>query len=364
MEKKTPQKILIVDDEEKNRKLLGIMLHSYGYAFRCAANGVEALAMAKEYAPDLIFLDIMMPDIDGYAVCRQLKADQATSEIPVVMVTALTDQDSRLKGLEAGASDFLCKPFDKNELLLRAKNLLQVKTFSDFLKQHNELLESEVSARTAQLRESREQLQESYHDTVIRLTIASEFKDEDTATHISRVGLYCGLLARALGWSEEQQEIITYAAPMHDIGKIGIPSEILLKRGKLNNEEFALMKTHALIGGKILAGSTSHYIQMGEQIALTHHERWDGKGYPRGLKGEEIPMPGRIMNIADQYDALRSARPYKPAFDHDKACTILIEGDGRTMPDHFDPRVHEAFQDMHREFQDIYENRQRSTSQV
>lgn len=355
MEKKGPHTILVVDDEEKNRKILGIILENYGYAIHYAVDGPEALAMVKESAPDLIFLDIMMPHMDGYAVCRHLKADRETSEIPVVMVTALTDRDSRLKGLEAGASDFLTKPIDKNELMLRAKNLLQVKEFSDFLKQHNELLEREVLSRTAQLRQSKEQLEESYHDTVIRLTIASEFKDEETASHISRVGRYCALLARELGWTTEEQEVIASAAPMHDIGKIGIPSEILLKRGKLNNEEYALMKNHAAIGGKILAGSTSHYIKLGEQIALTHHERWDGKGYPHGLKGNDIPLAGRIMNISDQYDALRSVRPYKPAFDHDVTCKILIEGDGRTMPDHFDPRIHAAFRKLHREFEAIYE---------
>ncbi|MDP2106383.1 MAG: HD domain-containing phosphohydrolase, partial [Desulfobulbaceae bacterium] len=149
-------------------------------------------------------------------------------------------------------------------------------------------------------------------------------------------------------------EVISYAAPMHDIGKIGIPSDILLKRGKLNNEEFALMKNHTLIGGSILTGSTSQYIIMGEQIALSHHERWDGHGYPHGLRGEEIPQAARLMNIADQYDALRSSRPYKPAFDHETTCKILIKGDGRTMPDHFDPRIHEAFRDLHHEFAAIY----------
>ena len=351
-------KILIVDDEEKNRKVLGVMLAHYGYDCATAVDGAEALAKAKEYDPDLIFLDIMMPEMDGYAACRELKGDKATCEIPVVMVTALTDRGSRLKGLEAGASDFLTKPIDKNELLLRTKNLLKVKDFSDFLKAHNELLEKEVTARTAQLWQSRQQLEASYHDTVLRLTAASEFKDEDTATHIKRVGLYCARLAAALGWPPEKVDIITNAAPMHDIGKIGIPSEILLKRGKLNNEEFALMKNHTLIGGQILAGSSSKYIIMGEQVAMTHHERWDGNGYPNKLAGEEIPVAGRLMNIADQYDALRSARPYKPAFDHQTTCKILIEGDGRTMPGHFDPQIHQAFCDLRQEFAGIYESTQ------
>lgn len=349
-------KILVVDDEEKNRKILDVILRHHGYQTVMARNGVEALALCKTFAPDLILLDVMMPEMDGYTVCRELKAEKATSDIPVVMVTALSDRDSRLKGLESGAGDFLSKPIDKTELLLRCRNLLQVKEFSDFLKDHNILLEKEVAARTEQLLQSREQLKESYHDTVLRLTVAAEFKNEDTATHIKRVGIYCARLAKALGWPEEDQEIISYAAPMHDIGKIGVPSDILLKRGKLNNEEFALMKNHTLIGGRILAGSVSQYIIMGEQIALTHHERWDGHGYPRGLKGDEIPLTGRIMNIADQYDALRSSRPYKPAFDHDTTCKILIEGDGRTMPGHFDPRVHEAFRDLRHDFAEIYEN--------
>jgi putative two-component system response regulator len=340
--------ILVVDDELKNCKLLEAMLRPEGYLTLTAANGEEALASIAEQAPDLILLDIMMPGMDGYQVASTLKADPATANIPIIMVTALDDAKARLAGLDAGAEDFLSKPVDRAELWLRVRNLLRLKALSDLLEEHGVLLEQQVRERTADLKQS-------YIETILTMTRAAEYKDEDTGAHVQRISYYSRDLARMLDLDEVFVEEIFLASPMHDVGKIGIPDHILLKPGGFLPDEWEIMKTHAAIGAKILGNSKSPHLMMGAMSALNHHERWDGGGYPNGKRGEDIPLAARIMNICDIYDALRSKRPYKPAFDHQKAMDIITRGDGRTQPSHFDPAILAVFEKNHEAFRETFE---------
>lgn len=344
----TQKTILIVDDEERNLRLLRAMVEAEGYAVQTLNSGQPVLAHVLEHSPDLILLDVMMPGLNGYQVARMLKSHPQARVVPIVMVTALDDHASRLTGLEAGAADFLTKPIDRTELHMRLRNHLRLKEFNDFLTHHNKILDAQVRQRT-------EQLVASYQETIQVLTRAAAYKDEETGAHVTRIGLYTVALSRAMGMDPQFCDLILYASPMHDIGKIAIPDAILNKPGSFNPDEWEIMKTHAALGAELLAGSGSPYLAMGGEIAAGHHERWDGSGYPLGLAGNAIPVSARIMNICDQYDALRSQRPYKPALDHDRTMDIITRGDGRTQPQHFSPEVLATFTTCANQFRDIYD---------
>lgn len=333
--------ILVVDDTPENIDILDEILGK-DYIIKAALSGEKALKIAgAETPPDLILLDIMMPFMDGYEVCRRLKASDATKKIPVIFITTKGEVADEEKGFKIGALDYITKPVSPPIVQARVRTHMNLYV-------HQENLEELVARRTRQLREG-------YIDTIHRLTLASEYKDAETGAHIKRIGYYTKDIAERMGLGNEFTESILYASPMHDIGKVAIPDSIMLKPGSLDNEEWEVMKTHTTIGAKILEGSDSPFLQMAVDIAHFHHERWDGKGYPNGLRGEEIPLAARIMNITDQYDALRSKRPYKPPFDQEKTVSILTKGDGRTMPEHFDPDVLTAFQKAADTFAEIFE---------
>lgn len=341
-------RVLIADDEEKNRKLLEFILSAEGYKVVSAENGTQAIDLAAKQRPDLIILDVMMPGLDGFETAKRIKLDAALKMIPIIFITVLDDRASRLRGLEAGAEEFLNKPIDRAELIIRTRNLIKLKAYHDLLNNHNEILQTKVE-------EQKQRLQSSYLEAVFKLVKAAEYKDEETGAHVQRISIYCAELAAALGLNGEFIDQIKVAAPMHDVGKIGIPDRILLKEGPFADDEWAIMKSHSRKGYDLLSGSASPYLQMGAEIALGHHERWDGSGYPGGLKGDAIPLSARIMNLCDQYDALRSKRPYKPAISHDEVCDILFKGDGRTQPEHFDPAVLNAFASRRDIFRDIFD---------
>ncbi len=331
---------MIADDDNFNQQLIKTFLVPVAVEILTANNGTECIRIAEESSPDVILLDIMMPDVDGYQVVSHLKKGRQTMMIPIVMVTSLTDTPARIKALEAGADDFLSKPVDQLELQVRVRSLLKAKSYHDAMINHQKLLETEIAQKTAELLKSYHEIKTAHLDTIYRLARAAEYRDENTGGHIQRIGSFTAIIARALGLSEAEVECITYAAPLHDIGKIGIPDSILLKAGKLNAQEWEIMKKHTLNGATILEGSSSHYIQMAQVIALSHHEKWDGSGYPLGLKGENIPLPGRITMIADVFDALRSARPYKKAYSFEHSLKIIQE-----CRKNFDPDVFKAFFD-------------------
>jgi len=326
--------ILVVDDQEMNVRLLEKILQHAGYKnITCISDSREVANLYQENDYDLVLLDIRMPHLDGFDVMEQLNEIEKESYVPVLVLTAQNDQETRLHALELGAKDFLTKPFDQTEVLLRINNLLEVRLLHQQQRNLNKVLDERVNERTRELNETR-------LEVIRRLGRAAEFRDNETGYHIIRMSKYSQIIAYNHGLSEQEAELILNASPMHDIGKIGIPDSILLKPGKLDKEEWAIMQTHSAIGADILSGHDSELMNMAREIAMNHHEKFDGSGYPQGLKGEEIPITARIVAISDVFDALTSVRPYKKAWPVEEALAEIRNCAGN----HFDPELVSTFE--------------------
>jgi putative two-component system response regulator len=348
-------KILIVDDEPINVKVCQKYLHELGYK-KCIGltDSTRTIAVILEERPDVIILDVMMPIVSGVDVLKLIRRHDELAHLPVLILTASADRTTKLTVLNLGATDFLTKPIDPSEMAPRVRNVLSVKRYHDSLRNHAQALEEAVRQRTAELESSR-------MDVIHCLAKAVEYRDDHTGRHVERVGRYSGMIARTLGMDPTTSSMIELASQLHDVGKIGVPDDILLKPGRLTPEEYERMQKHTLFGRKIveqmsereweklrqhvqigcriLDAPRSPLLTMASRIALTHHERWDGSGYPLGLAGEDIPIEGRITAVADVFDALSSVRPYKPSYPIDKCFNILRSESGT----HFDPKVIEAF---------------------
>jgi len=339
------KRILVVDDELINRKVLEGLLKSYGLDCVTAESGPLALELIDS-SIDLVLLDIMMPGMDGFAVAKAIRKVSEFADLPIVMVTALSAKEDRLKAVEAGANDFVAKPIDTTELQVRMASLLRMKRYHDEVKDYQQHLQQMVTDKTSALRKALMALEQArlatvqaHMETIHKLSAAAEYKDEDTASHIMRMSRYCAVIAKGLGLPDDEVDLILNSSPMHDIGKMGIPDSVLLKPSKLDENEWVIMRRHTIIGESILSGGSSKYLETGAVIALTHHEKWDGSGYPNGISGEDIPLFGRICAVADVFDALTTKRPYKEALSNERSLEIMVTGRGT----HFDPSLYDVF---------------------
>ncbi len=325
--------VLVVDDQSTSRTILSQVVKRINPNITVVerSNPEQALEWAIEHTADLVFVDYLMPEMNGTEFVRQLKMLSEYESVPVMMITIKNDAEIRYAALDAGVTDFIIKPFDMQECVARSKNLLTMHIQHIALQNKSILLEGLVNVATADIK-AREK------ETLMRLARAGEHKDYDTAMHLQRMSLYSRALADAIDLGEDEAEIIELAAPLHDLGKIGTPDSILLKKGSLDGDELKVMRKHPEIGYKILEDSPSKYLQKGGEIALSHHEHFDGKGYPNGLIGEEIPLAARIVAIADVFDALTSTRPYKEAWSFERAFKYICNESGK----HFDPALVEA----------------------
>lgn len=348
--------ILAVDDLSENLRLLELLLTPFGYSVVTAQTGEEALELFKATPPDVVLLDLVMPGINGYEICRTIKTLPRARHIPVIMLTGTTEHEAYVEAMEAGADDLILRPF--NSVLLRARigSAVRAKQLQDEIIAYQEGLEQRIGERTAEL----ERIQQA---TVFSLAKLAESRDPETGEHLERIRRYVRVIAQYLATSNLMETPITaefiealyVASPLHDIGKVGIPDQILLKPGRLTKHEFEIMTWHTSIGGDTLSAAhnevgSNELLGIGRDIARHHHERWDGTGYPDGLKGDEIPIEARIVALADVYDALTSRRPYKEPFSHEKAREIILEGAGTQ----FDERIIQAFLALEAQFREIH----------
>jgi two-component system response regulator RpfG len=338
--------VIIVDDQSTGRKILEQIIRDIDPTLdtETYASPLSALERMRTRTPDLVITDYKMPTMDGVQFIREIRAISACRDVPIVVVTVVEDRKVRYQALDAGATDFLIRPIDQYECRVRCKNLLTLRQQQKIISDRARWLEQQVAIGT-------EEIQKRERETLLRLAKAGEYRDEGTGNHVLRIARYSRLLAEVLGLCPRDCDDIELAAPMHDIGKIGIPDSILLKEGPLNDREMAIIRTHPQIGHDILKESQSRYINLGAEIALTHHEKYDGSGYPNGLAGDEIPIAGRIVAVVDVFDALTSDRPYKEAWPLEDAVSYICKVSGS----HMDPKVVNAFIDNLDRVRSIYE---------